>query len=230
MKNILFIFASLLSAYASAQTYELPVQASREQLVKHTLFRLSYSEGYELPSWAAWQLTPDQARATGTFREKYDEDPMVATGTSSTKDYRDAGFIMAQLVPVEDMFISPQAVTESFLMSNIVPQKPAFNKYIWKTNAKLIREWAKEGNTLYIVSGPVLADAPFGSFGPNRSAYRPVIIRPCLMLTEKGRSGFFSATTWRAERPNHSPFPWMISKKLQGWIFFLPCPITWNRK
>ncbi len=93
---------------------------------------------------------------------------MVTTGTSTTKDYRDAGFIMAQLIPVEDMFTSSRAVEESFLMSNIVPQKPAFNKFIWKTNEKLIREWAKEGNTLYIVAGPVLADAPFGSFGPSK--------------------------------------------------------------
>jgi endonuclease G len=46
--------------------------------------------------------------------------------------------------------------------------KPAFNKYVWKAMEKLIREWAKEGNTLYIIAGPVLADAPFGTFGPNK--------------------------------------------------------------
>jgi endonuclease G, mitochondrial len=168
MKNILFFTTLLASVVAAGQQYELPVQAPREQLIRHTFFSLSYSEGYELPSWAAYQLTPDQAKATGTCREKYTEDRMVTTGTSSTKDYRDAGFIMAQLVPCEDMFISPGAVEESFLMSNVVPQKPAFNKFIWKTNEKLVREWAKEGNTLYIVAGPVLADAPFGSFGPNK--------------------------------------------------------------
>jgi endonuclease G len=168
MIRIPYLLLAFLSWAATAQQYELPAPVSREQQVKHTLFTLSYQEGYELASWAAYQLTPEQAKTTGTVKEKFSEDQAVATGTSSPKDYKNAGFIMAQLVPPDDMFINQQAVEETFLMSNVVPQKPAFNKYIWKANEKLIREWAKEGNTLYIVAGPVLADAPFGTFGPNK--------------------------------------------------------------
>lgn len=168
MKYFLFIAASLISLATIAQKYELPTPSPREQQVQHTLFTVSYNENYELPSWAAWQLTPEQAVATGTFREKYSEDPKVTTGTASNKDYRDAGFIIGQLVPPEDMFTLQQAVDETFLMSNTVPVKPAFNKYVWEALEKLIREWAKEGNTLYITTGPVLKDAPFGTFGPNK--------------------------------------------------------------
>jgi endonuclease G len=168
MKNILAFLAPFLCLSSFSQQFELPAQASREQQVKHTLFTLSYNEGYELPSWAAYQLTPEMAKATGTFKEKFVEDPLVTTGSASTKDYKDAGFIMGQLVPPEDMFTSQQALEETFYTSNTVPLKPSFNKYVWKTMEKLIREWAKEGNTLYIVAGPVLADAPFGTFGSNK--------------------------------------------------------------
>jgi endonuclease G len=168
MKKILLLSTTLIPLITLAQQYELPTPAPREQVVKHTLFTLSYNEAYELPSWAAYQLTPEQAKATGTFKEKYVEDPLVTTGTASHKDYKNAGFIMGQLVPPEDMFISQQAVDETFMLSNTVPVKPSFNKYVWKTIEKLIREWAKEGNTLYIVAGPVLSDAPFGTFGPNK--------------------------------------------------------------
>lgn len=168
MRHLLLLSFSLIALNGLSQQYELPAPGSREQLVKHTMFALSYNEGYELPSWAAYQLTPEQARATGTFKEKYFEDPLVTTGSASVKDYKDAGFIMGQLVPPEDMFTSPQAVEETFLTSNTVPHKPSFNKYIWKTIEKLIREWAKEGNTLYIATGPVLKDAPFGTFGQNK--------------------------------------------------------------
>jgi endonuclease G, mitochondrial len=168
MKRILFLSAGLMNLAVYAQHYELPAPSPREQQVQHTLFTVSYNENYELPSWAAWQLTPEQAVARGTFKDKFSDDPKVTTGTASTKDYRDAGFIIGQLVPPEDMFTSQQAVNETFLMSNTVPQKPAFNKYVWKALEKLIREWAKEGNTLYIAAGPVLADAPFGTFGPNK--------------------------------------------------------------
>jgi endonuclease G, mitochondrial len=168
MKHLLLLTFSLAGLSTFAQQYELPVASSREQTVKHTLFTLAYSEGYELSSWVAYQLTPEMAKATATFKDKFAEDPLVITGSASPKDYKDAGFIMGQLVPPEDMLISPKAVEETFLMSNVVPQKPAFNKYVWKTVQNLIREWAKEGNTLYITTGPVLADAPFGSFGSNK--------------------------------------------------------------
>jgi len=168
MRHLLLLSFSLIALNVFAQQYELPAPGSREQMVKHTMYTLSYNEGYELPSWVAWQLSPEQAKATGTFKEKFIEDPLVTTGSSTTKDYKDAGFIMGQLVPPEDMFTVPLAVEETFLTSNTVPQKPSFNKYVWKAMEKLIREWAKEGNTLYIAAGPVLADAPFGTFGPNK--------------------------------------------------------------
>jgi endonuclease G len=68
------------------------------------------------------------------------------------------------------MMFDLKAAAETYLMSNIVPQKVGFNKYLWKGLEPLIREWAKEGNTLYIAAGPVLADGPFGTFGENKVA------------------------------------------------------------
>jgi hypothetical protein len=70
MKRIILLSAGLLGTVAMAQQYELPAQSTREQRVQHTLFTLSYNEGYELASWAAYQLTPEQARATGTLPQQ----------------------------------------------------------------------------------------------------------------------------------------------------------------
>ena len=224
MRSVILILSLLATGTTFTQSYELPVQAPREQRVVHTLFTLSYSEGYELPSWAAYQLTPEQAKATGTFREKYNEDPMVTTGTSTTKDYRDAGFIMAQLVPVEDMFTSPKAIEESFLMSNIVPQKPAFSKFIWKTNEKLIREWAKEGNTLYIVAGPVLADAPFGSFGPSKVSIPTRYYKAVLDLHGERAIGFLFRNNVASGKPGSFAVSVDELEKITGLDFFPTLP------
>ncbi len=169
MRFLVSAFATLLCVSAMTQDYELPVQAPREQRVVHTLFTLSYSEPYELPSWIAYKLTPEQAKMTGTSKEKFAVDPLVTTGTASPKDYKSTdSYIMAQLVPAADLYTNPKAVEESFLMSNIVPQRPTFNSFIWNVNETLIREWAKEGNILYIVTGPVLTDVPFHTFGDNK--------------------------------------------------------------
>lgn len=171
MKTIFAVSLALVCAILPAQeTYEIASAMPRELPVRHSLFTLSYNEGNELPSWVAYALTPEMAKATGTVKEKYIQDPLVSTGSSSPRDYRDAGFVMAQLVPAEDMMINPAAAAETYLMSNIVPHKVGFNKYLWKGLEPLVREWAKEGNTLYITAGPVLADGPFGTFGENKVA------------------------------------------------------------
>jgi endonuclease G len=171
MKALLFVSLALSGVSLPAQeSYEIASAMPRELLITHTHFTLSYNEGNELPSWAAYALTPEMARATGTIKEKYAEDRLVSTGSSSAKDYKDAGFVMGQLIPAEDMMLDIKTAQETYLMSNIVPHKVGFNKYLWKNLEQLIREWAKEGNTLYITAGPVLADGPFGSFGENKVA------------------------------------------------------------
>lgn len=190
MKPFILLIAGIIGVPVLAQQYELPAVGNREQLVKHTMYALSFNEGYELPSWAAYQLTPEQARAKGTFKEKYSEDALVTTGSPSVKDYKDAGFIMGQLVPPEDMYTSPKAVEETFLTSNTVPHKPVFNKNVWKKMEMLIREWAAEGNTLYIVTGPVLTDAPFGTFGQNKISIPLRYYKVILDVTGERAIGF----------------------------------------
>lgn len=230
MKSILFLSASLISLGTFAQKYELPAQSTREQQVQHTLFTLSYNEGYELSSWAAYQLTPEQAKATGTYKEKYAEDPKVTTGSATTKDYKDAGFITGQLVPPEDMFTSQQAVEETFLMSNTVPQKPAFNKYVWKVNEKLIREWAKEGNTLYIITGPVFTDAPFGTFGPNKVSIVTRYYKAVLDVNGERAVGFLFRNNASSGTPKSFAMSVDELEKITGIDFFPSLPDELEQK
>lgn len=224
MKQLLLPLALLTTLSAFSQQYELPAQSSREQKVTHTLFTLSYAEGYELASWAAWQLTPEMAKATGTFKDKYESDPLVTTGSSSPKDYKDAGFIEGQLVPVEDLFINPAAIQEAFFMSNVVPMKPAFNKFVWKATEKLVRAWATEGNTLYIVAGPVLADAPFGSFGPNKVSIPTRFYKAVLDVNGKRAIGFLYRSTVASGTPKSFAVSVDELEKITGLDFFPSLP------
>src|SRR4030042_5229213 len=147
---------------------ELPAEKPREEFVKHEYYTLSFVEGYELASWVAYELTAEEASGSLEYKEKYTEDPVISTGSATMKDYKKSGYILGQLAPVEDMRFSSVAVTESFYLSNVVPQKPAFNKYTWKKMNDMVREWAKESGSLLVVCGPVLADAPFPTFGPGK--------------------------------------------------------------
>jgi endonuclease G len=169
MKILNFILISGLTANLSAQEkVELPAPQPREQIVHHEYYSLSYIEAYELATWVAYELTREEAKSEIEYKEKYKEDPAVKTGSATKKDYKKAGYIMGQLAFIEHMMISDTSANESFYLSTIVPHKMAFNKYVWKTIGNIIKAWAIECGSLYVVNGPVLADAPFGTFGPSK--------------------------------------------------------------
>jgi endonuclease G len=225
MKTLLFIFLVISGSCLMAQeAYEIASAMPRELPIKHMHFTLSYNEGNELPSWAAYALTPDMAKASGTVKEKYAEDPLVSTGSSSAKDYKDAGFVMGQLVPAEDMLLDLQTARETYLMSNIVPHKVGFHKFLWKSLEQLIREWAKEGNTLYIAAGPVLADGPFGSFGENKVAIPSRYYKVIMDLNGERAIGFIFRVNTSSGTLTSFALPVDKVEKATGIDFFINVP------
>ncbi|MBN2612358.1 MAG: DNA/RNA non-specific endonuclease [Bacteroidales bacterium] len=165
---IFLISLSVFAGVSGQDNLELQVLKPREELVRHKHFALAFVEGYELASWVAYSLTANQLLGGIEYKEKFEEDPLVSTGSATKKDYKDAGYLPGQLVPAEDMMFSEEAVMETFYYSNTAPMKQAFYKYTWKKTEDMIREWVKETDTLYIVAGPVLADSPFPTFGENK--------------------------------------------------------------
>ncbi len=62
------------------------------------------------------------------------------------------------------------AMSESFLMSNMTPQDPSFNRGIWKKLEAQVRDWAEDNEEIYIVTGPILTDGPYETIGENEVA------------------------------------------------------------
>ena len=98
---------------------------------------------------------------------KYIPDPKINTRSADKKDYKQGGYIMAQFVNYLDLQQIPDAIPESFYMTNITPMKQAFYNYIWAKAEEMIRLWSADSDGLYVVCGPILADAPFSTMGDN---------------------------------------------------------------
>lgn len=169
-RNIgIFIFGCiLLNLNAQDKKNEIPALKGKEEIIQHENYTLAYVEAYELALWVAYELTPEEIKGNAEYKEKFTEDPLVSTKSASMKDYKDAGYVLGQLAPVEDMLFSENAAAETFFLSNVVPMKPAFHKYTWKQIATMVRAWTNDaGSSFYVVAGPVLTDSPFPTFGPN---------------------------------------------------------------
>ena len=146
---------------------EIPKINPNETIIKHTGFSLLYNEAHEQATWVAYELTKEETNKTFDRTDKFIVDPKVKTGTANHQDYLNSGYDRGHLAPAADMGWSSTAMTESFYYSNMSPQLPGFNRGIWKKLEELVRYWAIENNSVYVVTGPVLT-SNLKSIGPNQ--------------------------------------------------------------
>jgi len=135
---------------------EIPRLKTNESVVKHFAYTLSYNEPCEQANWVAYELTNEETNSTFKRSNKFITDPLVKTGSADNQDYAGSGFDKGHLAPAGDMGWSATAMKESFYYSNMSPQLPGFNRGVWKRAEELVRNWAKEYKSIYIVTGPVL--------------------------------------------------------------------------
>ena len=146
-----------LSAIAQPEMLLLPALAQNEVPTKHTGYSLLYDENYEQARWVAYRLTAKhladkQVERTNDFHA----DTSVRSGSATLEDYRRSGYDRGHLIPAADQGWAADAMHESFVMSNMSPQVPEFNRGIWKELETQTRQWAKIHGELLVVTGPVL--------------------------------------------------------------------------
>lgn len=145
-----------------------PLAATADTIRSYTGFDLGYNEEYEQASWVAYVLTRNEIQSGQISRtDNFRADTSIATGSAILADYRGSGFDRGHLAPAGDMKWSQIAMSESFLMSNMSPQVPSFNRGIWRKLEEQVRSWAIEKDSLYVITGPVLnpVDSMIGESG-----------------------------------------------------------------
>ncbi|RZT97367.1 endonuclease G [Ancylomarina subtilis] len=224
IKKILLSLFLLISLSGFSQDYKyLPTHTG--EIIKHKNYILSYSEKFEQAEWVAYELSSNETVGLIKRVDDFRPDPDVKTGSANLKDYKGSGYDRGHLAPAADMGFSAAAMSESFYMSNMSPQKPSFNRGIWKNLETQVRNWAKVYDKIYVVTGGVLKSGlPF--IGENRVAvpekYYKIIFR------EKGSHAemiAFLLANKKSEQPLSS---FVVSvdeiEKLTGVDFFPQLP------
>lgn len=139
------------------QQLEIPFYQKGEQIITHTGYSLSYNEAAEQANWVAYELTAQETQRAYERTNKFLVDPAISKGSATDADYKKSGFDRGHLAPAADMGWSSTTMIESFYYSNMSPQEPGFNRGIWKNLESLVRTWATENESIYIVTGPVLS-------------------------------------------------------------------------
>lgn len=164
MKSKIYILQVVLSlnifAYAQQshkiENLELPLLNQKDIVINHHGYTLSYNEKYEQANWVAYKLTAAETYKNVSRINNFHEDTEVKSGSATDSDYKGSGYDRGHLAPAADMSWSQQSMSESFLYSNMSPQKPGFNRGIWKRLEEQVRQWAIDNEAIYVVSGPIL--------------------------------------------------------------------------
>lgn len=127
-------------------------------IVTHNFYSLSYNEQYEQAEWVAYELKKEQITNKNFKRPYFINDSKVKTKSAYYKNYKNSGYDRGHLCPAGDRKFSKEAFDETFLTSNISPQKHDFNSGIWNRLEQKTRYWAQKHDRLYVVTGGVLKD------------------------------------------------------------------------
>lgn len=152
--------------------YGLAELAPNDILIQHSLMSLVYSEKHEQAIWVAHVISPDVKYGAVGRTNDFRPDPLVATGTCTDRDYfmRDTlpdgnvkydgfGYDRGHLAPSADFRWSVKALSESYLYSNMSPQKPDFNRNSWAKLEDMVRSYVERNEVpLLVVTGPLLRD------------------------------------------------------------------------
>lgn len=124
--------------------------------IEHDYYSICYDETQNIAAWTLHYLKREYI--SGSMRRTNDYRPdFTLQNPIGSSTYSGTGFDRGHLVPAADMKHNRTAMSESFYMSNMTPQRPGFNRGIWQSLEKAVRRAVMNEGEAYIITAPVLA-------------------------------------------------------------------------
>lgn len=162
------LVAAVLATHAHAQencSRHLPLGElpGANQVFCYQGYAVGYSHGLKIPLWAAYRLSNESANGANVDRQDdfrmNSEVPLEHSST--TADYRGSGYDRGHMAPSGSIDFSAAANSETFFLSNMVPQRPGFNRDgfghegVWGFLENEVRDWVRERDEIYVISGAI---------------------------------------------------------------------------
>lgn len=168
---LLAFFVSISASAASQQTKPMPMDACAAQmpygmpaasnadttLICRKAYALEHDNKAKIPKWVSYVLTPGHATGCERRTNAFAADASLRRGgRAELSDYRGSGYDTGHLANSADMSWDPLVERESFILSNMSPQLPGFNRGIWKKLEDQTRALVvSRGRPIVIYTGPI---------------------------------------------------------------------------
>lgn len=170
--------------------YGVPVSNKEIEVarVNQTLCRDGYVVGYSYltkqPVWVAFELTGKSVSKRIKRKDKFRPDPAIPIRyQSELSDYKKSGYDRGHLASYASMDFDKESADQSFLLSNMSPQKAGLNRQGWAQLEKYVRFWAVSKGEIYEYTGSIYKNKKIHkTIGENKVAvpdfYFKVIYAP----------------------------------------------------
>jgi endonuclease G len=132
---------------------------SGDQEICHKNYAVIHSCAVKAPIAVFEHLTPAAMSGPATRKDDFRPDPQVTPNCSAAlADYATVGKThdRGHMSPAKNNTINAEIMSESFFLSNMVPQVANNNRGIWKQLEMQERQWAMApGTDFYIISGGI---------------------------------------------------------------------------
>ncbi|WP_407832753.1 DNA/RNA non-specific endonuclease [Vibrio rotiferianus] len=187
MKNIILVsLVTLLSFPSLAETCGQHLDkgmpsTNSDQFLCRDGYAVGYNYETKNADWVAYHITAESVNITNKRSNSFKEDSEMPDYARSTlADYKSSGYDRGHLAPSATMDFTRESMKQSFLMSNMSPQLPGFNRVGWRVLEEHVRDLANEYNELYVVTGPIYQgnEGTIGNGVVIPSAFYKVILDP----------------------------------------------------
>ena len=201
------------------------------QLLSRTAYCLSYNKDTRCPNWVAWNLVADHADGEWARSNDYREDYDVPAPRATNEDYKSSSWSRGHMCPAGDCKWDANAMSETFLLSNMCPQDRNLNSGLWNRIEMDCRKWVQRYGSIYIVCGPLFYNKEHETIGVNKVVVPEAFFKVILCMQGKPKAiGFIVKNNAGTKKKNQYVNSIDQVERITGYDFFPALPDSIEEK
>ncbi len=201
-------------------------------LLDKRYFLINYNDAWKIPYWVAYYISSSVLNGKTKRTDDFRPDPELADEErAELVDYKKSGYDRGHNAPAADFKRSQAAMSTTFLLSNMSPQSPKLNRFIWESLEDEVRKAVRDDGEGWIITGSLFLDEDSSSVEPTKYIGKDSVAVPthCFkVILLKGQDSGLSAFAFLLPNKKRSikgkPAQYMLSvdrlEQISGYDFF----------